>query len=58
VAQFNHGGFPLVMHLILDEVTTPEIIDQIHELILEHRQISHKSLAERLGWVSHEDLDM
>ena len=27
-------------------VTTPEIIDQIHELILEDRQISAKSIAE------------
>jgi len=46
-------------------VTTPEIIDQIHELILEDRRISAKSIAEQLGisgeWVGsiiHEDLDM
>jgi len=46
-------------------VTTPEIIDQFHELILEDRRISAKSIAERLGisreWVGsiiHEDLDM
>jgi len=46
-------------------VTTPEIIDQIHELILEDCQISAKSIAEQLGisseWVGsiiHEDLDM
>jgi len=46
-------------------VTTQEIIDQIHELILEDRQISAKSIAEQLGisreWVwsiIHEDLDM
>ena len=30
-------------------VTTPEIIDQIHELILEDRLISAKSIAEQLG---------
>jgi len=30
-------------------VTTPEIIDQIHELILEDRQISAKSIAEQIG---------
>jgi len=30
-------------------VTTPEIIDQIHELILEDRRISAKSIAEQLG---------
>ena len=30
-------------------VTTPEIIDQIHELILEDRRISAKSMAEQLG---------
>ena len=46
-------------------MTTPEIIDQIHELILEDRRISAKSTAEQLGisreWVGsiiHEDLDM
>jgi len=56
------------MCLVLDDpktVTTPEIIDQIHELILEDRQISAKSIAEQLNisreWVGsiiHEDLDM
>jgi len=46
-------------------VTTLEIIDQIHELILEDRQISAKSIAEQLDisckWVRsiiHEDMDM
>ena len=31
-------------------VTTPKIIDQIHELILEDRRISAKSVAEELGF--------
>jgi len=46
-------------------VTTPEIIDQIHELIMENRRISAKSIAEqlgisreRVGYIIHEDLDM
>jgi len=46
-------------------VTTPEIIDQIHELILEDRRISAKSIAEelgiareRVGSIIHDDLDM
>ena len=46
-------------------VTTPEIIDQIHELILEDRRISAKSIAEKLGIsrervgsIVHEDLEM
>ena len=46
-------------------VTTPGIIDQIHELILENRRISAKSIAEllgilreRVGSIIHEDLDM
>jgi hypothetical protein len=46
-------------------VTTPEIIDQIHQLMLEERQISAKSIAEQLGvsreWVGsiiHEELYM
>jgi len=30
-------------------VTTLEIIDQIHELMLEYRRISAKSVAEQLG---------
>jgi len=46
-------------------VTTPEIIDKIHELILEDRRISAKSIAEqlgisreRVGSITHEDMDM
>ena len=46
-------------------VTTLEIIDQIHELILEDRRISPKSIAEQLGIscepvrsIIHEHLDM
>jgi len=46
-------------------VTTPEIIDQIHDLILEDRRISVKSIGEqlgisreRVGSIIHEDLDM
>jgi len=46
-------------------VTTPEIIDQIHALILEDHRISAKSIAEqlsmsreRVGPIIHEDLDM
>ena len=46
-------------------VTTPEIMDHIHELILENRRILAKSIAEQLvisrecvGSIIHEDLDM
>jgi len=55
------------MRLVLDDpkLTTPEIIDQIHELILEDGRISAKSIAEqlgisheRVGSTIHEDLDM
>jgi len=45
--------------------TNPEIIDQIHELVLEERRISAKSIAEqlgisgeRVGSIIHEDLDI
>jgi len=68
VAQFKRGNFSTCdaphpgRH---KTVTTPEIIDQIHELILEDRRISPKSIAEQLGisreWVGsiiHEYLDM
>jgi len=68
VAQFKSGDFSTC-----DEprpgrpktVTTPEIIDQIHELFLEDHRISDKSTAEqlgisreRVGSISHEDMDM
>jgi predicted ArsR family transcriptional regulator len=46
-------------------VTTPEIIDQIHELNLEDRRISAKSIAEQLDIsrdgvrsIVREDVDM
>jgi len=46
-------------------VTTPEIIDQFHELILEDCRISAKSIAQQpgishelVGSIIHEDLDM
>ena len=46
-------------------LNTPRIIDQIHELILEYRRISCKSIAEKLnisrervGYIIHEDLGM
>ena len=46
-------------------VTTPEVTDQIRELILNDRRISAKSIAEQLGIsrervrsIIYEDLDM
>ena len=46
-------------------MTTPEIIDQIHEIILEDCRIWARSIAEQLGIsreqvgsIIHEDLDM
>ena len=61
MAQFKRGDFPPVMRLGRPKtVTTPEI----HELILEDRRISAKSIAEqlgisreRVGSIIHEDLD-
>jgi len=68
VAQFKRGHFSTCnvprpgRH---KTVTTSEIIDQIHELIVEDCRISAKSVAEQLGisleWdgsIIHEDLDM
>jgi len=52
VAQFERGDFSTCdaprpgRH---KTVTTPEIIDQIHELIFENRRIAAKSRAEQLG---------
>ena len=68
VAQFKHGDFSTCDAPRTGQpktVATPEIIDQIHELILGDRRISAKSIAEqlgisreRVGSIIHEDLDM
>jgi len=68
VAQFKPGNFSTCdapRPGRLKTVTTPEIIDQIHELILENRRISAKSRTEQLGIsrervesIIHEDLDI
>jgi len=68
VAQFKRGDFSTYEAPRLGRpktVTTSEIIDQIHKLILEDRRISAKSIAEQLGisreWVGsiiQKDLDM
>jgi len=68
VVQFKRGDFSTCYTPRLGQpqtVTTPEIIDHIHELILEDRQISVKSIAEQLGIsrervrsITHEDFDM
>jgi len=52
VAQFKRGDFSTCVTPSpgrTKTVTTPEIIDQVHELILEGRRISAKSIAEQLG---------
>ena len=68
VAQFKRGDFStcdVPRPGWPKTVTTQEIIDQIHELILEDHQISATSIAEQLGTscervgsIIHEDLDM
>ena len=67
VAQFKRGDFSTcdVSRPRPKTVTTPEITDQIHELILEDCWISAKSIAEQLGIscvlvgsIIREDLDM
>jgi len=68
VAQFKSGDFSTCDGLRPGRpktVTTPEIIDQIHELFLEDHRISDKSIAqqlgisrERVGSIIHEDLYM
>jgi len=67
-AQFKRGDFSTCdapRHGRHKTVTTPENIDKIHELILEDRRISAKSIAEqlgisceRVGSIIHEDLNM
>jgi len=68
VAQFKRGDFSTCDAPCLGQpktVISPEIINQIHKLILEDHQTLAKSITEQLGisreWVGsiiHEDLDM
>jgi len=68
VAQFKRGDFSTCdapRPERLKTVAIPEIIDQIHELILEDCRILAKSIPEQLGTsrervgsIIHEDLDM
>jgi len=68
VAQFKRGDFSTCdapRPGRTKTVTTPEIFDQIQELILGDERISAKSIAEqlgisrdRVGSIIHEDLDM
>jgi len=68
VAQFKRGDFSTYdapRPGRPKKVTTPEIIDPIHKLMLEDHRISAKSIAEqlgisreRVGSTVHEDLDM
>jgi len=68
VAQFKRGDFSTCVAPRPGRpktVTTPEIIDQMHQLILEDRRISAKSIDEQVGisregvgHIIHEDLDM
>jgi len=68
VVQFKRGDFSTCVSPRPERhkrVTTPEIIDQICELILEDRPFSAKSITEqliisreRVGSIIHEDLDM
>ena len=65
MAQFKRGDFSTCDALRFGRpktVTTPEIIDQIQELILEDGRISAKSIAEqldisreRVGSIIHEE---
>jgi len=68
VARFKRGDFSTCVAPRPGRpktVTTLEFIDQIHELILEYRRISAKSIAEqlgisreRVGSIINKDLDM
>jgi len=68
MTQFKHGDVSICdapRPGRTKTVTTPEIIDQIHELILEDHRISAKSIAEkqgisreRVGSIIHEGLDV
>ena len=68
MVQFKHGDFSTcdAPHPGQPKtVTTPEIIDQIHKLILEDCRILTKSIVEQrgishewVGFIIHEDLDM
>jgi len=68
VAHFKRVDFPTCFAPSLGRhktKTTPKIIDQIYEIMMEDHRISTKSIAEHLvitreqvGSIIHEDLDM
>ena len=68
VAQSKRGDFSTCVVPCLDQpktITSPENVDKFYKVILEHRRISAKSIAEqlgisreRIGSIIHEDLDM
>jgi len=68
VAQFKRGDFSTCVAPRPgrpNTVSPPETIDHIHEIIMEDRRISSKSIAEQLsisregvGSIIHEQLDM
>jgi len=68
MAQLKRGDFSTCVPPRLGRpktMTIPEILEQIHEVILEDLRISAKSIAEQLGIsrervrsIIHEDLDM
>ena len=64
VSQFTRGDFSTYVAPRPGRpktVTTPEIIDQIHDLILEDRRISAEQLGiscEQVGSIIHEHLDI
>jgi len=68
MAQFKHGDFSTCSAPCPRRpktVNIPEIINHIHDLILEDRRISAKSISEqlgisreRVGSIIHEDLDI
>jgi len=68
VAQFKRGDFSTCIGPLPERpktVNIPEIIEKIHEIILEDSRISAKSIAEQLeisreqfGFIVYEDLYM
>jgi len=68
VVQFKRGDFSTCDAPLSGRpktLTTPQIIEQIHELFFEERRISAKQIAEHLGIsreyvrsIIHENMDM
>jgi hypothetical protein len=64
-AKFKRGRTSLELEGRPKSATTPEIIEQVHDMVLDDRRMKVREIAEttdfskeRVGYILHEELDM